>query len=85
MKRMALAAAALIASLGLIAPSVADACERRRPVYGYRYQPAAPTFSLSFGSPSPVVVYRDRPARYYYGGGHPWGPPRKWRHRYYDD
>ncbi len=87
MKRMALAAAALIASLGLIAPTAASACEGRRPVvYGYRPQPPGPIVSLRFGPPPPpVVVYRQRPVRYYVENGYAWGPPRNWHHRDHDD
>lgn len=81
---MALAAAALVAALGLIAPSGAGACdwERRPARYGYGYPTTGPTFSFSFGTPAPVVVYRDRIVR---SRGYAWGPPPKWRNRYYAD
>ena len=82
---MALAAAALIASLGLIAPSAASACEWRRPVYGYSYHPPGPSFALRFGPPPPIVVYRERPVRYYVDRDYDWGPPRHGHHHDRDD
>lgn len=75
MKRLALAAAAVIVTLGLINPAAAQACERRYrgTGYGYGYGPPVTQFSLSFGAP-PVIVYRNPPPpRFYASGPGGWG------------